>query len=521
MGKKITISSRQLTINTITNYLANPGKITLDKDSKIKIEDARKTIEKILESDEVVYGVNTGFGKFSETRISNKNVVELQKRLVLSHAAGVGGPMPKELVRLTMLLKINSLALGHSGCRLEIVQLLVEMLNRDVLPVIPRKGSVGASGDLAPLAHMALVMMGEGSAYTVKSRAENGQTEWQRVDGRTALESAGLKPVVFEAKEGLALLNGTQATTAYAIWALIQAKQLVKTADIVGAITLEALHGTLTAFAERIQAVRNHPGQKMVAENVRCIFIKSAIVASHKHSAHKVQDAYSLRCIPQVHGAVRDSIDFIENTLVREANGVTDNPLVFSKKDEVLSGGNFHAAPVAYVSDLLGIVLTDLSSFSERRIEHLLDSSMSELPPFLAKSGGLNSGFMIAHVTAASLVSENKVLSHPSSVDSIPTSANKEDHVSMGTFAARKAAEIIRNLETVLAIELICACQALDLRAPVKPAKATNAVLDLVRQRIPFTKDDRLMHKDINLAKNLIQSGLVITECEKYCGTLA
>ncbi len=520
MAKSLTITNKSFSLTQISKFLENHEKVLLDKDSKIKIEDSRKVIEKILKLNLRVYGVNTGFGKFAETRIEKKDLAELQKRLVLSHAAGVGGPMPREVVKLIILLKIKSFAHGYSGCRLELVQLLVEMLNNDILPVIPRKGSVGASGDLAPLAHMALVMMGEGSAFTIKSKSDSGLIEWQRVDGKTALAAAGLEPISFEAKEGLALLNGTQAITAYGIWSLIQTRNLIKSADVISAISLEALHGTLTAFDERIQKVRIHQGQKHVAANIRKILDKSPIVASHKKSEHKAQDAYSLRCIPQVHGAVRDSLEFIENVFLREANGVTDNPLVFSKNDEVLSGGNFHGAPVAYAADFLAIILTDLSSFSERRIEYMLDPAVSELPAFLVKEGGLNSGFMIAHVTAASLVSENKALAHPASVDSIPTSANREDHVSMGTFAARKATEIVRNLETILAIELLCGCQALDLREPVKPAKATAAVLALIRSHIPFWNEDRLMQKDINMAKNILRSGLLISKCENICGKI-
>jgi len=516
----ITISAKQLTIKQIIKYLSNPGKVTLNKDTKIIIEDSRKVIDSIIKNEKVVYGVNTGFGKFSEKIIKSKDIIELQKRLIMSHAAGVGRPMAREIARLMMLLKIKSLANGNSGVRLEVVQMLVDMINRNVIPVIPRKGSVGASGDLAPLAHMALVMMGEGAAFIIKGTLKSGMHEWQRVDGKTALEKAGLKPLTFGAKEGLALINGTQAISAFGIWTIIHADKLLKNADIIGAMSLEALNGTLTAFDERIQQVRNHAGQLKVAANVRNILEKSQIVASHKKSSHRVQDAYSLRCIPQVHGAVRDALDHVTSVFINEANGATDNPLVFSKTGEVLSGGNFHGAPVAYAADYLSIVLTDLASLSERRIEHMLDPAMSELPAFLAKEGGINSGFMIAHVTAASLVSENKGLSHPASVDSIPTSANKEDHVSMGTFAARKTAEIAKNLETILAIELLCASQALDMRAPLKPSKVTAALINMVRTRVPFWEEDRLMHKDINICKDFIRSDRVLTECEKVAGNI-
>lgn len=519
-GANLTISDKQLNIKQITKYISNPGKLSLNKDTKINIENARKVIDSIIKNEKVVYGVNTGFGKFSEKVIKPKDVAELQRRLIMSHAAGVGRPMSREMVRLMMLLKIKSLANGHSGCRLEVVQMLVEMLNRNILPVIPRKGSVGASGDLAPLAHMALVMMGEGSAYIIKSTLKSGLNEWHRVDGKTALEKTGLKPITFEAKEGLALINGTQAITTFGLLTIIHAKKLLKTADIISAMSLEALNGTLSAFDERIQSIRNHSGQLKVAANFRNILGKSQIVASHKKSDHRVQDAYSLRCIPQVHGAVRDALDYIESVFISEANGVTDNPLVFPKTEEVLSGGNFHGAPVAYASDYLSIVLTDLASFSERRIEHMLDPAMSELPAFLASEGGLNSGFMVAHVTAASLVTENKVLAHPASIDSIPTSANKEDHVSMGAFAARKTAEIAKNLETILAIELLCACQALEMRAPLNPSRATSAILKLVRSRVPFWTEDKILYKEINMCKEFVHSNRVLNECEKVISNI-
>jgi histidine ammonia-lyase len=418
-----------------------------------------------------------------------------------------------------MLLKIKSLALGYSGCRWETLQLLTAMLNHQILPVIPQKGSVGASGDLAPLAHLALVMIGQGSAF-VPSTEDKGETEWQRLDGKQALKKYKLKPVTLNAKEGLAILNGTQAITAYGLWTLLKADQLVRTADVIGSMTLESLLGTLTPFDERIQQIRNHPGQSAVAQNFRRILAGSPIVASHKDSDHKVQDAYSLRCIPQVHGAVRDGLGYITRVFLHEANGVTDNPLVFAETGEVLSGGNFHGAPVAGAADFMAILLTDLASLSERRIEHMLDHSVSELPPFLTEEGGLNSGFMMAHVTAAALVSECKVLSHPASVDSIPTSANKEDHVSMGLYAARKASEIVQNLEYILAIELLCACQALDFRGPLKPSDTTTAVRDLVRKSIAFWKKDRLMAKDITLSRELIRTGRIVRTAESRCGSL-
>jgi histidine ammonia-lyase len=478
------------------------------------VQRARATVEQILAANQPVYGVNTGFGKFSNIHISADQLDELQRRLIVSHAAGVGAPMPINVVRLMMLLKIKALGQGYSGCRWELVELLTNMINHGVVPVVPCKGSVGASGDLAPLAHMALVMLGEGNAWhkTVEG--------WQMVPARQALEASGLTPIQFAAKEGLAVVNGTQAMTAYATWSLLQARNLLKMADIAGAISLEALLGTLTPFDSRIHAVRLHPGQGAVASNIRRLLDHSAIVASHRDSDHKLQDAYSLRCMAQIHGAVRDAISHVIAVVEREVNAVTDNPLVFPEEGAVLSGGNFHGEPVAMAADYLAIALSELASASERRIAHLLDPSVNELPGFLTEDGGLNSGFMMAQVTAAALVSENKVLSHPASVDSIPTSANQEDHVSMGTYAARKAMEIIENVEYVLAIELLCGSQALDLRAPLRPAAATAAVHARVRGEIAFWSEDRLMHSDIEAARALIRTGHLVQEAERVCGPL-
>jgi histidine ammonia-lyase len=487
-----------LTLSDVQHFLKNKIHISISQESKNKVNAAHQVVKRIIDSDQPVYGVNTGFGKFSEVRIDRNKLIELQKRLVYSHAAGTGDPLPLETVHLIMLLKIKSLSLGHSGCRLEVINQLIGMVNKNIIPVIPQKGSVGASGDLSPLAHMALVMMGEGNAFVLEKKNKN---KWRQIDGGKALKQNGLKPLKFDAKEGLAVLNGTQVSTAIALRSLLKAKQLSISADIIGSITLEALLGTLTPFDARFHKIRIHPGQRTVASNVRKLLAE-------------------MRCIPQVHGAIRDSLTHVERVLIKEINSVTDNPLIFADRNDVLSGGNFHAAPVSYVCDLMSIVLSDLASISERRIEHMQDPNVSLLPAFLTASGGLNSGFMIAHVTAAALTSENKVLSHPASVDSIPTSANKEDHVSMATHAARKAAEISINLQTILAIELLSACQALDLRAPLTPAKATAAALDLVRTHIPFWKEDRQIYKDMEIACELISSGELINSVEKVCGQL-
>ncbi|WP_089717250.1 histidine ammonia-lyase [Candidatus Entotheonella palauensis] len=508
------LTEEDFTLAQLQHFAGGPILVTPDIDGKARVQRSRAVVEQALAADQPVYGVNTGFGKHEGIRISQDQVRDLQRRLILSHAAGVGPPIPIDIVRLMMLLKIKTLGQGYSGCRWEVVEQLTSMLNNGVVPFVPAKGSVGASGDLAPLAHIALVMMGEGMAW---QQTPNG---WQRVTADKALADANIQPLQFEAKEGLAMINGTQAMTAYVVWALLQTRNLVKSADIIGAISVEALLGTLTAFDSRIQSARPHPGQIAVASNVRRILAESDIVASHHDSDHKLQDAYSLRCMPQVHGAVRDTVSYVTGVVEREINAVTDNPLVFAADEELLSGGNFHGEPVAMSADYLSIALAELASISERRIAHMLDAARSGLEGFLTESGGLNSGFMIAQVTAAALVSENKVLAHPASVDSIPTSADQEDHVSMGMHAARKAVEILENLEHVLAIELLCCVQALDMRAPLKPAAMTAAVRELLRKQVAFWDEDRLMHTDIERARALLRSGRIVQTVEAACGPL-
>jgi len=515
--KFIEITSADLSLSDIRIFLTSPVKVKLGRDIIKKVNESNRVINEIIASEQVVYGVNTGFGKFSDVHINRNEVRELQKRLVYSHAAGTGAAIAPEIVRLILLLKIKSLSPGYSGCRATVLEQMIKLLENNIIPVIPEKGSVGASGDLAPLAHMALVLLGEGEAFIPAGRGSKG---WKKVSGKEALKRFAVEPLRLDAKEGLAILNGTQVSTALGTRALLKAKDLLKAADIIGAMTLEGLLGTLTAFEDRIQVIRPHPGQQEVAANFRMLLKDSPIIDSHKSNDNRVQDAYSLRCIPQVHGAVRDAMQFAEQVLIREINSVTDNPLVFSQAGEVLSGGNFHAAPVGYACDLMSLVLTDLGSMSERRIEHMQDPTVSLLPAFLTKTGGLNSGFMIAHVTAAALTSENKVLAHPASVDSIPTSANKEDHVSMATHAARKALDVTENLENILAIELISACQAVDLRSPLKPSKSTAAVLRLVRSLIPAWKNDRQIYKDIRKARELLRSGRLVAVVENKTGTL-
>ena len=510
MSDKMILGEHDLSLDDLEFFLNENPEVLLDESLVDRIERSHQVIRNIVKENRVVYGVTTGFGKFADMRIKPEQTRELQRRLVLSHAAGVGEPMQEAVVRLMMLLKVKNLAQGFSGARLAVVQQLLDMLNKGIVPVVPQKGSVGASGDLAPLAHIALVMIGEGEAYF------NGE----RLLGKVALQKAGLKPLQLEAKEGLAVLNGTQAIQAYGVLTLIRARNLVKSADIIGAMSLEGLLGTLTAFDERIQKVRRHPGQLKVAKNFRLLLHDSPIVESHRHSSHRVQDAYSLRCIPQVHGAIRDGLDYVISVFEREINGVTDNPLVFPDNGDVLSGGNFHGEPLALAADHLGLLLAELADISERRIEHAMDPAVSEMAGFLTEEGGLNSGFMIAQVTAAALVSENKVLAHPASVDSIPTSANKEDHVSMGTHAARKAFEILQNTEHVLGIELMCAAQGLDLRRPLKPAPATGAALKEFRKKVAYLAEDRVMYPDMEKATEMVRSGELINIVQSVAGKL-
>ena len=503
-----------------TEAVASGEKVSLSPAARERVERARNFVEEIVARKEVVYGINTGFGALSEVSIPAGELRELQLNLVRSHACGVGEPLPEPAVRAMMLHRANVLAKGFSGCRPTVIETLIAMLNGGVHPVIPSRGSVGASGDLAPLAHQALVTIGEGEAVFGGEKMPGGE----------AMRRAGLTPLQLEAKEGLALLNGTQAMTAVGGLALLNATRLAEAADVIGAMTLEALRGTPVAFDEKIQSARPHPGQQASARRLRELIEDSEIRESHRDRVAdpRVQDAYALRCMPQVHGAVRDQLRALREIFATELNAATDNPLVFVEDHstepmgEILSGGNFHGHPISTACDFLSILSTHLANISERRLALMMDpvASDSGLPSFLIKNSGLNSGFMIAQVAAASLVSENKILSHPASVDSIPTSANKEDYVSMGAAAAVKARNAVRNATQVLAIELLAACQALDLRAPLKPGPATGAVLDLVRQVAPTLVQDRILANDVAAANQLIASGEVVRVAERVVGEL-
>jgi histidine ammonia-lyase len=474
-----------------------------------RIEAAARYVERLVAEGRVVYGVTTGFGEFATVTISKDETAHLQRNLIMSHAAGVGEPLPEDVVRAAMALRINALAKGYSGLRLSTVQTLLAMLNAGIHPVVPAQGSVGASGDLAPLSHIALALIGEGEVVY----------QGRRLPSRDALAAARLTPVVLGSKEGVALINGTQIMTALGALSVYRGERLAKSADVIASMTLEALNGTDQAFDARIHDVRPHQGQRRSAANLRRLTEGSEIVVSHR-GCPKVQDAYSLRCIPQVHGASRDAIAYARGVVETEANSATDNPLIFSDRDQVLSGGNFHGQPVALAMDFLGIALAELANISERRIERTVNPHLSGLPPFLTPKGGLNSGFMIAQYTAAALVSENKVLAHPASVDSIPTSANQEDHVSMGMIGARKAADILRNLRYVLAIELLCAAQALDYRGPLRPGRGSQAARLALRERVQPLSGDRIIHQDIETAAELIASGDLLARVEAEVGPL-
>jgi histidine ammonia-lyase len=483
-----------------------------------KVAAARRQVEAWLGSNETVYGVTTGFGEFANVRIEPAQIEALQENLILSHAVGAGEPLPPDVVRGMMVLRMNALLQGHSGVRVETLRKLAGVLNAGIVPVIPSQGSVGASGDLVQLAHLVLALMGRGHVHAVGSS--------RPVPASTALRRAGITPVRLSAKEGLALINGTQMMTASAALTVHRAVALQRIADIAGAISVEALRGSDTPFDVRIHRLRPYPGQQESAANLRRMMRGSRLRESHRHEDPRVQDAYSMRCIPQVHGASRDAIAFVARQVDIELNSVNDNPLIFPEQGEHLEGGNFHGQPMALVLDFLAIALAELANISERRTERLVNGSLSGLPRFLATDGGLNSGLMIAQYTAASLVSENKVLAHPASVDSIPTSANQEDHNSMGSVSANKVRRVLENAETVLAIELLCACQALDFARtwrspnPLKAGKGTEAAYQAVRRTVSFVGRDRVLYHDVQAMLALVRSGAVARAVEEAVGRL-
>lgn len=479
--------------------VARGASVELPAPARDRVVAARDVIERVVASGETVYGVTTGFGSLADVRIEPSQAAALQLGIVLSHATAVGRPLSREEARAMLMLRAHVLALGHSGVRPLIVERMVEMLNRDLIPAVPEQGSLGASGDLAPLANLALPLIGHGELL-----AAEGGTE----PAGPALAAAGLQPLDLQAKEGLALVNGTQGMLAVGILAAERVANLARAADVVAAMSVEASLGTDAPFDERLQRLRPHVGQTVSAANLRRLLAGSPILSSHRESSHLVQDAYSLRCAPQVHGATRDALAYAQGVLQIEANAVSDNPIVLPDDDEVRSGGNFHGQPVAVALDALALATVGLASISERRLYRLLDAKLSNgLPPFLVEGSGLNSGFMLVQYTAASLVSECKTLAHPASVDSITSSAGQEDHVSMGMIAARHARDIVANAELVVAMEAMAAAQALDLRAPMEPAAATSAARAAIREAVAFLDADRELGRDIESCAWLVREG--------------
>jgi histidine ammonia-lyase len=496
----VLINGNDLSFDDLHQVMNQQRSVEVGGDACARVNAARAVVDKLVKENRLAYAVTTGVGQLSDVRIDPAQNRQLQINLVRSHAAGVGEPLSQKETRAMMLLRANSLAKGHSGVRMNVITMLCEMLNRAVHPIIPSQGSVGASGDLAPLAHLALALIGEGESCW------NGQ----RMSGSDALQRAGIAPLILEAKEAISLINGTQAMLAVGTGALLAAETLAQTADVVGAMSLDALRGTDVAFDERIHAVRRHSGQVEVAAHLRHLLRGSEIRESHKNCG-RVQDAYSLRCMPQVHGAVRDTLDFCRRTFATEMNSAVDNPLVFPHADgdgDVISGGNFHGEPLAFALDYLAIALSALAGISERRIERLVNPALNEgLPPFLAPDAGLNSGFMLPQVTAAALASENKVLAHPASVDSITTSGNKEDYVSMGMAAAIKLKKVLANTTYVLAIEACASAQALDFLAPLKTSTPLQQAYTRIRQVSSRLEQDRALAGDFVRVAELISSG--------------
>ena len=509
LKKKISLGFDGMSLEDLIAIARYDAQVTLTKNAVKRIRSSRQLVDRWVKENRAIYGITTGFGALSDVSISQKDTRRLQENILLSHSSGVGPPFDAEIIRAAMALRIKDLARGHSGIRLKTVRRLMALLNHGVCPIGPQQGSVGASGDLAPLAHLALVLIGRGEALY----------QDQRMSGADALERCGLKPIRLESGEGLALVNGTQIMTAVGGLALYDAIRLAKLIDIAAAMSLEVLLGSRTEFDARIHQVRPHPGQRAAADNMERLIQNSEIITSHKDCG-RIQDAYTLRCSPQVHGGSRDAIAQARQTIETEMNSSTNNPLIFSGSRDFLLGGNFHGQPVALALDFLAIAASELANISERRIERLVNPKLSGLPAFLVKDGGLNSGFMIAQYTAAALVSENKVLSHPASVDSIPTSANKEDHVSMGTISARKCREVVANTEAVIAIELLCAAQALDLFTNLKPGKGTMAAYRTIRSTIAHLETDRILADDIAAMRNLIRSNQILEAVETRVGRL-
>ena len=505
---KLFIDGENVTVQDVIDVAFHGREVTYSEETAEKMIKCRAFVDEVLKKDKAVYGINTGFGILSDVKIDHDHLEELQINLIRSHAIGIGEPFGKPEARAIMLLRANVLAKGYSGISMKVFDKLIELINKDIYPHIPCKGSVGASGDLAPLSHLALVLCGEAFVFN---------DEGKIVETKELFKEKGIEPIILKAKEGLALINGTQVMTAVGAIAVHRTRNLLKLADIAITSTLDAIRGTDRAFKECVHRVRPHPGQMEVAQNVMKLIEGSEIRKDHKLCS-KVQDAYSLRCAPQVHGAVRDALHHVERVIVTEINSSTDNPLIFPDEEETVSAGNFHGEPIGLVMDYLAASVTELGSISERRIEQLINPVFSQAPAFLVKNKGLNSGFMIAHVAAASLVSENKTKSFPATVDSIPTSAGKEDHVSMGTIAARKCAEIIDNTVSVISMELLTAAQAIDFRKPLRPGKGVNAAYELIRESVPFMEHDYFLHPEFEKVRK--QEYEIVAAVEKAVGEI-
>lgn len=496
--KKFILKPGELSLSTLRMVAKHHVPVALEASAYKKIAASKKMVDDIIKAGKTVYSINTGFGALAKVKIPEDQFWQLQKNIVLSHAAGVGKFLEDDVVRLILLLKINALAQGHSGVRREVVDFLIELYNNELYPCIPEKGSVGASGDLAPLAHMSLPIIGEGQV----------RVHGMLYEAKHELKKHGLKPLYLDPKEGLALLNGTQVSTALALRGLFRAEDCFAAAVVAGALSVDAAKGSTTPFDADIQRLRRQKGQMDVAKSYLTLLKGSAIRESHHHDHDpKVQDPYSLRCQPQVMGACLDHIRFAANIFLNESNAVTDNPLVFPETGDVKSGGNFHAEPVAMASDTLALAIAEIGNMSERRIAMLIDTKISGLPPFLVKEAGVNSGFMIAHVSAAALASENKALAHPSCVDSIPTSANQEDHVSMATYAARRLNEMAANTAAIAGIELLAAAQGVGFHAPLKTSKMLQDAIFIIRQHVMPYNEDRYFAPDIRAVTRLVEQG--------------
>ena len=498
------LDGHSLTISDLIHFAEQSHiAVALSDSAKIAMQKSRDIIEQWVNSGEIIYGITTGFGEFSNVVIPKDRIEQLQENLIISHSAGIGPHLERHIVRGMMILRINALAKGCSGIRISTVETLIDMLKHDLIPAVPSQGSVGSSGDLAPLSHIALALIGKGEILNADgSLTPSGE----------AMKSCGIKPVTLQAKEGLALINGTQMMTSLGAFAVHRAKRLVDLADLSGALSIDALRGTDTAFDERIHAVRGFRGQLTTASRLRAFLKNSEIRASHREGDGMVQDAYSLRCMPQVHGASRDAIAYVEQVIATELNSANDNPLIFADDASHLEGGNFHGQPIALALDFLAIACAELGNISERRTERMVNGTLSNgLPRFLAKDGGLQSGMMIAQYTAAALVSENKVLCHPASIDSIPTSANQEDHNSMGSISARKVHRILDHLESIIAIELLCAIRGIEFHAPLKSSPILEQVKDGIRERIPATHHDTIISHEIQIMKDIVSSGTLNT----------